>query len=130
VVAVAAVGAAAAVPAALFLGRHKSPLERSRSTLARAALEQVQPFRRTMAATVTWEASQPLAAVAVLAMVGVILMWQADGQAVQAVARLKMTKRPLVVQELLAKVTAGAVAPPMVCKPAQVAVVLALPVAA
>ena len=56
-------------------------------------------------------------------------MWQADGQAVQAVARLKMTKRPQVVRGLLAKVTAGAVAPPMVCKPAQVAVVLALPVA-
>ena len=82
-----------------------------------------QPYRQTMAVTVLWAPLQRLAVVAVLAMVGVMLMWPADGLAVQAVAQLKMTKQPRVAQELQAKVTAAAVAPPTACKPARVAVV-------
>jgi hypothetical protein len=57
-------------------------------------------------------------------------MWPAGGQAVQAVAQLKMTKQPWVAQELQAKVTAAAVAPPTACKPVRVAVVPEVPVAA
>ncbi len=57
-------------------------------------------------------------------------MWPADAQAAQAEALQRTTKPPQVVQVRLVRVTAGAVAPPRVCKQAQGAVVRVVRVAA
>ncbi len=57
-------------------------------------------------------------------------MWPADAQAAQAEALLRTTKLPRAVQVRLVRVTAGAVAPPRVCKQAQGAVVPVVRVAA